>query len=581
MSADAVASEPAPARVLLPLGAGAMVAAAFVAAWWWLDGDGRQVLLARALYWLMPLALALWLAALARARAVGGESALAWLRARAGTAVAAALAVAAVVVMSPPAMRMQFDETSLLGTAFGMHAERAALMPLGALPAWDGGVAVTDWNLDKRPPLWPFLVSVAHDVAGLRVANAFVANAVLLWALLALVGWRLRAAAGPLAGALGIALLAGLPLLASCATSAGFETLALALLAAAVAAAIDCAQAPSAARSNALLATVLLGAQARYESLPVLLVLLAVVGARFAARERAANGWLAAMVAAVRRWPRDRATGWLLAAAPLLLAPLALLLVHGRDAMFYPEAKGQPLVALAHFTDHLGPLLAALFAWGPQPFAALPTLLAVAAGALAFGRPAGRTVASACLALPVAAATAIALLWFYGDVREDTARRLFLPLAALLALLPALACAAWRAPKAAAALLVAALAAAAWNLTALRREEALPRYAAAVMLDAVDAALAGMRPDPRRTLLVSAVAQYLIVQGHAAATPQQFLTRRPRLPDAVDVVVLTTPLDDACRAQAGDPRDVLAGGNAQLLGEVPGALRVAAWRLAR
>jgi len=90
-----------------------------------------------------------------------------------------------------------------------------------------------------------------------------------------------------------------------------------------------------------------------------------------------------------------------------------------------------------------------------------------------------------------------------------------------------------------------------------------------------------MRPDPRRTLLVSAVAQYLIVQGHAAATPQQFLTRRPRLPDAVDVVVLTTSFDDACRAHAGDPRDVLAGGNAQLLGEVPGALRVAAWRLAR
>ena len=478
-------------------------------------------------------------------------------------------------------MRMQFDETSLLGTAYGMRAERAALMPIGALPTADG-LSVTDWNLDKRPPLWPFLVSVAHDVAGVRVGNAFAANAVVLWALLALVGWRLRAAAGRAAGALAIALLAGLPLLASCATSAGFEALALALLAAAIAAAVDFLRAPSAARGNALLATVLLGAQARYESLPVLLVLLAAVAvaARSGARAGAAGGPPASLAAVVRGWPRDRATGWLLACAPLLLAPLALLLAHGRDPMFYPEAKGQPLVALAHFADHAGPLLAAVFAWGPQPFAAMPTLLAVAAGMVALARPAGRA-AAACVALPVAAATAIALLWFYGDVREETAQRLFLPLAALLALLPALACAAWRAPKPALALLAAALAAGAWNLAALRGERVLPRYAAAVMLDAVDAALGGLRPEPRRTLLVSAVAQYLIVRGYAAATPQQFLARRPRLPDAVDVVVLATPLDDACRAQAGDPRDVLAGRSAQLLGEVPGALRVAAWRLGR
>jgi hypothetical protein len=186
-----------------------------------------------------------------------------------------------------------------------------------------------------------------------------------------------------------------------------------------------------------------------------------------------------------------------------------------------------------------------------------------------------------CVALPVAAATAIALLWFYGDVREDTARRLFLPLAALLALLPALACAAWRAPRAAALLLAPALAVGAWNLVALRRETALPRYAAAIMLDAVDAALAGMRPDPRRTLLVSTVAQYLIVRGYAAATPRQFLARRPALGPGVEVVVLATPLDEACGPLAGDPRDVLAGAPAQLLGEVPGQLRVAAWRLGR
>ncbi|MFN9276122.1 MAG: hypothetical protein ACK6D2_10365 [Planctomycetota bacterium] len=561
-SASAPASPRSSPRALPPRCVGAVAAAALVGAWLAQDGDGRQVLLARALYWLTPVALALWAAAAVRARRLAGERLGPWLRALAGVLAAAAGIAVAVELASPPAMRMQFDETSLLGSAFGMHDGRAALMPIGALPSSTGPL-VTDWNLDKRPPLFPFLVSVVHDLTGCRASNAFVVNGVVLAALLALVGWHLAVAAGVAVGALGMALLAGLPLLASCATSAGFEALALALLAAAVAAAIACVRAPTAANANALLATVLLGAQARYETLPVLLVLVAAVGV------------------AVRRWPRDRATGWLLATAPLLLAPLALLAAHGRDAAFYPEAKGQDLVALAHFFDHLGPLLAALFAWGAQPFAALPNVAAVAAGALALARPAGRGAVAGCVALPVAAATAIALLWFYGDVREDTARRLFLPLAALLALLPALSCAAWRAPRAAALLLAPALAVGAWNLVALRRETALPRYAAAIMLDAVDAALAGMRPDPRRTLLVSTVAQYLIVRGYAAATPQQFLARRPALGPGVEVVVLATPLDEACGPLAGDPRDVLAGAPAQLLGEVPGQLRVAAWRLGR
>jgi len=173
---SAAACEPAPARVLPPLFCGGAAAAALVAAWWAQDGDGRQALLAAVLYWLMPLALALWLAAIARARAADGAPIGAWLRARAATAALAALFVGAVVLAMPAAMRMQFDETSLLGTAFGMHGERAAWMPLGALPT-PAGVVVTDWNLDKRPPLWPFLVSVAHDVAGVRVGNAFAANA--------------------------------------------------------------------------------------------------------------------------------------------------------------------------------------------------------------------------------------------------------------------------------------------------------------------------------------------------------------------------------------------------------------------
>lgn len=572
-TASNAAAGPTPARALPFVLAGVGVAGAFALAWAAQGDDGRQTMLGCALYWLMPPLVVAWIAAHARACRAEGSPAGVWLRQRAVVIVAAAALTAAVVALVPPAMRMQFDETSLLGASRSMHADRVAMMPIGALPVPEG-LVVTDWNLDKRPPLFAFLVSVVHDSVGYRVANAFVVNALALFGLLALVGARLQAA-GRAVAALGMAALAGLPLLASCATSAGFEVLALALLTAAIAAAWDFVRTPTAARANTLLATALLAAHARYETLPVLLVLGVVVAVQ------------------ARRWPRDRFGALLLGCAPVVLVPLALLALHGRAATFYPEAQGQPLVAVAHLADHLGPLLAALFAWGEQPFAALPNGFAAVALAAAALPPAGRRLA-ALVGLPVGAATGIALLWFYGDVREPTAQRLFLSAAALLALGPALLCAALAALAQAqlagvvrtalpAALAFVAVVVGWRNLDAVAGERVLPRHAAAVMLDAVDAALAGLRPDPRRTLLVSAVAQYLIVQGHAAMTPQQFLARPPRLADGVEVVVLATPLDDSCRGSAGDVRDVLRDHAADALGDVKvsATQRVAAWRLRR
>ena len=121
------------------------------------------VFLAHLLYWTMPTALLLWIVALWRSSAAGCGPQLG--RDDAVRAAVAAVMVGIVAVALPPAMRMQFDDTSICGIAQNMHEHRVAMMSMSGVPGPDGALQVLDWNLDKRPPLVPFLVSVLHDLA--------------------------------------------------------------------------------------------------------------------------------------------------------------------------------------------------------------------------------------------------------------------------------------------------------------------------------------------------------------------------------------------------------------------------------
>lgn len=530
-------------------------------AWATLAPAARTTLLAHLLYWAMPAVLVLWIAAGVRLLRGAAAKHRAWfVRNAAGLAVAAA-ATAVAFVVSPPAMRMQFDETSLLGTSQSMHTERIAMMATGAVPS-PGGPWVTDWNLDKRPPLFPFLVSVVHDLTGYRIGNAFAANGCVLFLLLALLACRARRSGGVVAAMAAPVLVLAVPLVVVCATCAGFELLAVWLLALVVLAAIDFVHDPTPARANWLFASGLVFAQARYESVFVLAVV----------------GGLVALAA--RRWPRDGLGRCLLAVAPTLLAPVVLLLLHSRNPDFYVESGGRALASFAHFADHLP---AFLLAWcDPARTSPFPGVLAIASVALFGGwlwrRRGG--IADGLVVAPVAAATAIVLFWFYGGVGEPTAVRLYLPAAVLGALGPLLLPHLSRRPFWSPLVLAFAVAFAAWRLPAVHDGRVLPRHAPAVALDAVDAALAGLRPDPQRTLLVSTVAQYLIVRGLPAMSPVAFGKRGPG-PRTAEVVVLETPLDAQLARQVGDPRDVLRSARATLLGRIEGDLPVAAWRLER
>lgn len=207
-------------------------------------------------------------------------------------------------IAEPLRAKVLNDEFVLQSTAFNLHFFREASTMVRGY-AVDGVFLSLDNYIDKRPILYPFLVSVVHDLTGYRVLNAMFVNVALYPVTLALAWWLARRFAGVRAGLLAVALLGGLPLLAQNATGAGMELGNVALLLGTVALAIVYLERPEPPALAALvLALVLLG-QARYESASFVVVGGIVI----------LLGW----------WRAGRPVlAWAAVAAPLLLVPFAL-----------------------------------------------------------------------------------------------------------------------------------------------------------------------------------------------------------------------------------------------------------------
>jgi hypothetical protein len=504
----------------------------------------RQELLARLLYWSMPLlvgiAAATWIRRLRHRDATTAPSRLPRRGLALGIAFAVALTTALFVAM-PPRMRVQFDETSLVGTSQNMHEQRMAVMTTGAVP-WNGSVVRLENTVDKRPPLFAFVTSLGHDVCGQSPANAFAVNAVTLAIVLLLVfvaAWQrlglLAATAAPL-------LLLAVPLTGVTATSAGFELLAATLLLAAMLAAVDFVSTPTAVRWSSLIGLTLLLAASRYESL-LAAALLAVTAA-----------WLAR-----GRWRCDRFGMWLTAATPTLLAPLLLLFVHSRDPNFYPEAGGGELLAWSHLAAHTPPFVTMAFAdWRGALPGALSLVAAIAWLVRITTRRGTRT--DLLVVVPVLALTTLALAWFFGDIADPMALRLFLPFCWLAALSPLLLV---RGRRTALALLLGAASLFAFRLHDLRTGRAFPSLPSAELTAELDRLVPSLAADARTTLWVGMPAQHLIVNGHAALCAKSFAARAGEVQQLVargdirTIYLLTTPLDAAFAPAFGDPRELL------------------------
>ncbi len=119
-----------------------------------------------------------------------------------------------------PSFKIVTDELLLSNTAKTMHQDREPLYKETALFGYDAPSQV-----DKRPLLFPFLLSAVHDITGYRSQNAFYLNGALCFLFLLLLFSLLQRLHSSTAGYFGLLLAAATPLLEQNASNGGFETL--------------------------------------------------------------------------------------------------------------------------------------------------------------------------------------------------------------------------------------------------------------------------------------------------------------------------------------------------------------------
>lgn len=157
------------------------------------------------------------------------------------------------------------DEPLLVDSSLGMHVRRSASSPVSVAEIGCTREYVGTY-LDKRPLVFPLLLSLVHDLLGYRVENVFLLNRTLLLLLLAL-GWICgRRLDKDLGGPLMLLWFCGWPLLAQNASGGGFEVLNLLLVSLVLVAAMSYRAEHSPTNEVFLLASCLLLANTRYES---------------------------------------------------------------------------------------------------------------------------------------------------------------------------------------------------------------------------------------------------------------------------------------------------------------------------
>lgn len=178
-----------------------------------------------------------------------------------------------VFLHEPFALRVFNDEPSHLSTARAMAEDRGTYSPATGFYE-SGGYSYGNIEPVYRMYLYPFFVSVLHNLTGERIANGFIVNVAAIIALFFIVFWLGRQfGGGDLFGYAAQALLITSPLLAHVANSAAYDPLNLALLALFALTCLHYSKQPGLMEGmNSCLATGILLSYARSESILYLVV---------------------------------------------------------------------------------------------------------------------------------------------------------------------------------------------------------------------------------------------------------------------------------------------------------------------
>ncbi len=325
------------------------------------------------------------------------------------------------LVSEPAGYKVTNDEFVLQATALDLHLRRE---PAVLVRAYDIEGAFTPLlaYTDKRPFFFPFVLTLVHDLTGYREANAFLLNAALAAASLALVFVLARRLAGNSAAALAaVVLWGGLPLFVQNATGSGMELLNVVMLAVVMLLAWEYLAAPDERRASALVLASVLLAQTRYESA----VFIPLAGVVLLA------GW---------RVAQRPILPWSAVAAPLLMLPYAWQnhFTNANRALWELHASQESRFDVGYLARNLQEAGRFFFTWQDRMLAnswllsvaGASALLAAAAWALRRWR-AWRIDQPGCVvalyALGVLANLGLLMFYYWGQLTDPVAERLSLP----------------------------------------------------------------------------------------------------------------------------------------------------------
>lgn len=403
------------------------------------DADGAITFVGRFGYWLLFATVALLLIELARIL-YSAQQANDWLsidgiRARItnlkGKHLLRLLPIALVTIVTLKSQPWQFkfvmDEPVLMATAKQMHLNKEAYSA-GAQYQIGGVTYNNSIFVDKRPLLYPFLVSVLHDWTGYRIYQGIVLNAILLLALNTLIYQWGKVLCPPLGGYIILLLFNSIPLLGVNATSSGFDVLNLLLLAGLPALLYWHLKRLTPYTLNCLLIYTVLLAQARYES--VLFIVPTACAILY-------SWWKAKEVMITKT----------MLVVPLLLVtyPLQRTIMNSDNAFWQvPEGIDSPF-GIQFLSNNLGHVIDFLFVYDRStPNSLLLTafwVLALCGLILSILKRGARLqlnpmqFASALgVALIVVANFALLMLYHWGHIDDPIATRLILPTLLLMAM---------------------------------------------------------------------------------------------------------------------------------------------------
>jgi Dolichyl-phosphate-mannose-protein mannosyltransferase len=177
------------ALALLPAALLILLAVSFI------DPRTAQPLFVNTTYYFLMTTVLVWVGTyLHAARDLRWDAARAWVRENwPGLLVAFGVTVIAGFAVHP-ALRMLSDEANLVGTSKNFFASKTATFTISGKNYYDSYWDI-DVVIDRRPPLFPFLVSLVHAVRGYSYENVFLLNLLVL-PLFILVAYRLAKSLG-------------------------------------------------------------------------------------------------------------------------------------------------------------------------------------------------------------------------------------------------------------------------------------------------------------------------------------------------------------------------------------------------